>query len=165
MIDLWSKWRTCSSYLSPSGGKISGSCLMRNEHNSQSRRGNLRIYQTGVHSGFLCFSPYNIFSFTHLLLASFIPTFVLSCAFWVIQNKKQAMIQWYGIYMWYFIGKGPIWLKWSYCQGRVVWAISKHLRSIPSPTVENSLRNRFLNLKNEKSENFKMWRNHNFNIS
>ncbi len=25
-------------------------------------------------------------------------------------------------YMWHFIGKGAIWSKWSYCQGRVVWA-------------------------------------------
>ncbi len=36
---------------------------------------------------------------------------------------------------------------------------SKHLRPIPSPNVENSLRNRHLNLKNEKSKNFKMLRN------
>ncbi len=67
-------------------------------------------------------------------------------------------------YMWHFIGQGPIWLKWSYCQGRVVWAISEHLRPIPSPTVENSSRNRHLNLKNETRENFKMLRNCNFNI-
>ncbi len=45
-------------------------------------------------------------------------------------------------HMWHIISKGPIWSKWSYCQGRVVWAINKHLRPIPSPTVENSQRNR-----------------------
>ncbi len=56
--------------------------------------------------------------------------------------------------MWHFIGKGPIWSKWSYCCGKVGWAISKYLRPIPSAIVENSLRNRHLNLKNEKSENF-----------
>ncbi len=66
--------------------------------------------------------------------------------------------------MWYFIGKGPIWSKWSYCQGRVVWPISKHLRQLPSPIFGNSLRNRHLNLKNEKSKNFKMLRNRNFNF-
>ncbi len=66
--------------------------------------------------------------------------------------------------LWHFVRKGPIWSKWSYCQGKVVWAISKHLRSIPSPTFENSLRNGHLNLKNLKSENFKMLRNRNFNI-
>ncbi len=66
--------------------------------------------------------------------------------------------------MWHFIGKGPIWLKWSYCQEKVVWAMSKHLRPIPSATVENSLRNRQLNMKNERSENFKMLRNHNFKL-
>ncbi len=53
-------------------------------------------------------------------------------------------------YMWHFMGKGLIWSKWSYCQERVVWALSKHLRPIPSPTVENLLRNRHLNLKNGK---------------
>ncbi len=42
--------------------------------------------------------------------------------------------------------------------------ISKHLRPIPFTTVENSLKNGLLNLKNEKSENFKMLRNRNFNI-
>ncbi len=66
--------------------------------------------------------------------------------------------------LWHSISKGSIWLKWSYCRGRVVRAISKHLRPIPSPTVENSLRNRHLNLKNVKSGNFKMLRNHNFNV-
>ncbi len=67
-------------------------------------------------------------------------------------------------HMWHFIDRGPIWSKCSYCQRRVVWAISEHLRPIISPTVENSLRNRPLNLKNEKSENFEMLRNRNFNI-
>ncbi len=62
------------------------------------------------------------------------------------------------------MGKGPIWSVWSYCQGRVVWSISKHLRPIPSSTVENCLNNKHLNLKNEKSENFKMLRNGNLNI-
>ncbi len=66
--------------------------------------------------------------------------------------------------MWHFIGKGSIRSKWSYCLGRVVWAISKHLRPIPSPTVENVQRNRHLNLKNKNSENFKMLRNCHFNI-
>ncbi len=60
--------------------------------------------------------------------------------------------------------KGLIWSKWSYCQRRVVWVIHKHLRPIPSPTVENLLRNRILNLKNGKSENFKMLRSINFNF-
>ncbi len=65
---------------------------------------------------------------------------------------------------WHFIGKRPIWSKWSYCQGRVVWALSKHLRQIPSPIVENLLRKKHLKLKNEKSEDFKMLRNQNSNI-
>ncbi len=73
-------------------------------------------------------------------------------------------LQIHNVNMWRCIGKGPIWWKWSYSQGRVVWTISKHLRPIPSPTVENSLKHRHPNLKNEKSENFKMLRNHNFNI-
>ncbi len=55
-----------------------------------------------------------------------------------------------------------IWSKWSYCQRRVVWTISKHLRPIPSSIVENSLRNRHFNLKNEKSENLKLLRNYNY---
>ncbi len=45
-------------------------------------------------------------------------------------------------YLWYFVCKGSIWSKWSYCSGRVVWAICKHLRTIPSLTVENFLRSR-----------------------
>ncbi len=64
--------------------------------------------------------------------------------------------------IWHFIGKVPIWSKWRYVHGRVVWAISKHLRPNPSPTVENSLRNRHLNQKNKKSKNFKMLRNNIF---
>ncbi len=68
------------------------------------------------------------------------------------------------LYMWHFIGKGPIWSKWSYCQRRVVWDISKHLRPIPSLTVKHSQRNRHLNLKNERRENFKILKNRNFNF-
>ncbi len=45
-----------------------------------------------------------------------------------------------------------------------ILSISKHLRPIPSQSIENSLRNRHLNMKNEKSENFKMLRNGNLNI-
>ncbi len=44
-------------------------------------------------------------------------------------------------------------------QKKLVWAISKHLKPISSATVENSLRNRHLNLK---SDNFKMLGNCNF---
>ncbi len=66
--------------------------------------------------------------------------------------------------MWHFIEKGPIRSKLSYCQEKVVLAISKHLRPILSQTVENSLRNRHLNLKNEKSKNLEMLWNRNFNI-
>ncbi len=62
--------------------------------------------------------------------------------------------------MWHFIGKGPISSKQGYCQGRVVQAIRKHLSPIPCLTVENLLRNRHLNLKNEKI----MLRNCNFNF-
>ncbi len=84
------------------------------------------------------------------------------------QSPGLPALDWVGgfddIYMWHFMGKGPIWSVWSYCQGRVLWSISKHLRAIPPPTVENCLSNRHLNLKNKKSENFKILRNRNLNI-
>ncbi len=55
--------------------------------------------------------------------------------------------------MWHFIRAHSVEME-LLPGGRVVWAVSKHLRPIPSPIVENSLRNRHLNLKNEKSEKF-----------
>ncbi len=59
--------------------------------------------------------------------------------------------------------KGPFG-RYKVIARRVVCSISKHLRLIPSPTVENCLSNRHLNLKNEKSENFKILRNRKLNI-
>ncbi len=76
-----------------------------------------------------------------------------------IEKCGDHVLRKYRVDMWHFISKGVIRSKWSYCQ-----EINKHLRPVPSPTVENSLSNRHLNLKNEKSENFKMLRNCNFNI-
>ncbi len=72
----------------------------------------------------------------------------------MMQPQKPAVMIYIIQDLWHFIGKGPIWSKWRYCHWRVVWVVSKHLRPIPSTSVKNSLRNRPLNLKNEKSKNF-----------
>ncbi len=98
-------------------------------------------------------SPNKVFvSYSHYVICSLI-CIIRSCGkglTWKVFSDTTFLI-------WDFIDKGPIWSKWSYCQWRVVWDISKHLRPIPSPTVENLLRQRHLNLKNEKMKISKCW--------